>query len=80
VNINFLICLIIRGRVGWEMKNIKLNFGYHYSRGERIKPRMLVVDQKITKNEDGSIVFECTVNSLGEISVWIVCRDEGVNY
>jgi hypothetical protein len=39
---------------------------------------MLVSDQKITKNEDGSITFECTVNSLSEIAGWIVSRGEGV--
>ncbi len=45
---------------------------------ERVKPRMLVADQKITKNPDGSIIFECTVNSLGKIAAWIVSRGEGV--
>lgn len=45
---------------------------------ERIKPRMLVANQKITKQEDGSIFFECTVNSLNEIAGWIVSRGEGV--
>lgn len=45
---------------------------------ERIRPRMLVVNQKITKQEDGSIIFECTVNSLNEIAGWIVSRGEGV--
>ncbi|MFN3873111.1 MAG: helix-turn-helix transcriptional regulator [Ignavibacterium sp.] len=45
---------------------------------ERIRPRMLVANQKITKQEDGSIIFECTVNSLNEIAGWIVSRGEGV--
>lgn len=45
---------------------------------ERIRPRMLVANQKITKQEDGTIIFECTVNSLSEIAGWIVSRGEGV--
>ena len=45
---------------------------------DRVKPRMLVEDQKINKNEDGSIIFECTVNSLSEIAGWIVSRGEGI--
>lgn len=45
---------------------------------ERIRPRMLVANQKISKQEDGSIIFECTVNSLNEIAGWIVSRGEGV--
>ncbi len=43
-----------------------------------VNPRMLVSDQKITKNEDGSVIFECTANSLSEIAGWIVSRGEGV--
>ncbi len=39
---------------------------------------MLVTDQKITKQQDGSITFECTVNSLNEIAGWIVSRGEGI--
>lgn len=45
---------------------------------ERIRPRMLVADQRIHKQEDGSIIFECTVNSLNEIAGWVVSRGEGV--
>jgi len=45
---------------------------------DRVNPRILVADQKITKNEDGSVIFECTVNSLSEIAGWIVSRGEGV--
>jgi len=45
---------------------------------ERVNPRLLVENQKITKNEDGSIIFECTVNSLNEIAGWIVSRGEGI--
>ncbi len=45
---------------------------------ERIKPKILVADQKITKHPDGTINFECTVNSLNEIASWIVSRGEGV--
>jgi predicted DNA-binding transcriptional regulator YafY len=39
---------------------------------------MLIKGQKVTKQEDGSIIFEATVNSLNEIAAWIVSRGEGI--
>ena len=39
---------------------------------------MLIRGQKVTKQDDGSIIFEATVNSLNEIAGWIVSRGEGV--
>lgn len=45
---------------------------------ERVKPRILVADQNITKQQDGSSIFECTVNNLNEIAGWIVSRGVGV--
>lgn len=62
--------------LGDEKHKIKLWMAPFWA--ERVKPRMLVADQKITKNTDGSIIFECTVNSLNEIAGWIVSRGEGV--
>lgn len=44
----------------------------------RIKPAQLMETQVITENEDGSVVFEATVNSLEEIASWVVSRGEGV--
>lgn len=45
---------------------------------ERIEPRVLALEQNLTKNEDGSVIFKCTVNSINEIASWIVNRGEGV--
>jgi predicted DNA-binding transcriptional regulator YafY len=45
---------------------------------EIVTPRMLAGDQVISKNEDGSVIFQCTVNSLNEIAGWIVSRGEGI--
>jgi predicted DNA-binding transcriptional regulator YafY len=39
---------------------------------------MLIKGQQVTKQEDGSIIFEATVNSLNEIAGWIVSRGEGI--
>lgn len=44
----------------------------------RIKPRQLMEFQKIIETEDGSIIYETIVNSLKEISGWIVSRGEGI--
>jgi len=62
--------------LGEEKHKIKLWLSPFWA--DRVNPRMLVADQKITKNEDGSVIFECTVNSLSEIAGWIVSRSEGV--
>jgi predicted DNA-binding transcriptional regulator YafY len=62
--------------LGDEKFKVKLRLSPYWA--ERVKPRMLVIDQKMTKNDDGSIIFECTVNSLNEIAGWIVGRGEGV--
>ena len=62
--------------LGDEKFDVKLRLSPYWA--ERVKPRMLVVEQKITRNEDGSVIFECTVNSLNEIAGWIVARGEGV--
>jgi predicted DNA-binding transcriptional regulator YafY len=45
---------------------------------EIVTPRMLAGDQIISKNDDGSILFQCTVNSLNEIAGWIVSRGHGI--
>lgn len=62
--------------LGEEKHKIKLWLSPFWA--DRVNPRMLVADQKITKNEDGSVIFECTVNSLSEIAGWIVSRGNGV--
>ncbi len=62
--------------LGNEKHKIKLWLSPFWA--DRVNPRMFVADQKITKNKDGSILFECTVNSLSEIAGWVVSRGEGV--
>lgn len=44
----------------------------------RIKPKQLLEVQQVIENDDGSIIFEAIVNSLGEIASWIVSRGSGV--
>jgi len=62
--------------LGNEKHKVKLWLSPFWA--DRVKPRLLVADQNITKNEDGSIIFGCTVNSLSEIAGWIVSRGEGI--
>ncbi|MBX3007639.1 MAG: WYL domain-containing transcriptional regulator [Melioribacteraceae bacterium] len=45
---------------------------------DRMKPKQLMGMEKITEEADGSIIYETVVNSLNEISAWIVSRGEGV--
>lgn len=62
--------------LGDEKHNVKLWLSPYWA--ERVTPKMFVVEQKIEKNKDQSIIFECTVNSLAEIASWIVSRGKGV--
>ncbi len=62
--------------LGDDMFRVKLHLSPYWA--ERVRPRMLIAGQEISRNEDGSIIFECTVNSLNEIAGWIVSRGEGV--
>lgn len=62
--------------LGDEKHKVKLHLSKEWA--DRIRPRMLIKGQKVTKQDDGSIMFEATVNSLNEIAGWIVSRGEGV--
>ena len=62
--------------LGDEKHKIKLYLSKEWA--DRIRPRMLIRGQRVTKQEDGSIIFEATVNSLNEIAGWVVSRGEGV--
>jgi predicted DNA-binding transcriptional regulator YafY len=75
-NINDLVKYSWKSWFGNEKHCIKLWMSAFWA--EIITPRMLAGDQVISKNDDGSIIFQCTVNSLNEISGWIVSRGEGI--
>jgi predicted DNA-binding transcriptional regulator YafY len=62
--------------LGDEKYDIKLQIAKDWA--DRIRPRMLIKGQQVTKQEDDSIIFEATVNSLNEIAGWIVSRGEGI--
>lgn len=61
--------------IGKEKFLVRLLFDKIWA--ERLKQRMLVSDQKIISQPDGSIIFEVEVNSLAEIASWIVSRGKG---
>jgi predicted DNA-binding transcriptional regulator YafY len=61
---------------GCEKIEVKLWMSAYWA--ERVCPRILSENQKITRNDDGSIIFECTVNGLNEIGGWIAARGEGI--
>jgi len=61
--------------IGKEKILVRLLFDKVWA--ERINQRMLVSDQKIISQPDGSILFEAEVNSLAEIASWIVSRGKG---
>jgi predicted DNA-binding transcriptional regulator YafY len=65
-----------RSWVGSEKHHVKIHLSKFWA--GLIKPRQLMETEVITEHEDGSIVFEATVNSLQEVAGWVVSRGEGV--
>ncbi len=65
-----------RSWVGAEKHRIRIHLSSVWA--GRLKPRQMMETQVITENEDGSIVFETTVNSLQEMASWVVSRGGGV--
>ena len=65
-----------RSWVGAEKHMIRIHLSSVWA--GRLKPRQMMETQVITENEDGSIVFEATVNSLQEVASWAVSRGSGV--
>jgi predicted DNA-binding transcriptional regulator YafY len=65
-----------RSWVGAEKHRIRIHLSSVWA--GRLKPRQMMETQVITENDDGSIVFEATVNSLQEIASWAVSRGDGV--
>jgi len=65
-----------RSWLGDQRHNVKLKFSHTWA--ERLLPKQLMEHEKITNLEDGSVIYETTVNSLDEIAGWIVSRGKGV--
>lgn len=62
--------------IGTEKHQVKLRLDPVWS--ARIKPRQMMEFEKITQEVDGSVILETTVNSLSEITAWVVSRGKGV--
>jgi len=62
--------------LGNEKYNIKLEVTEAWA--ERLRTKQLMEFQKISKDPNGIIVFECTVNSLDEMASWIAGRGKGI--
>lgn len=61
--------------IGDEKVKVKIKLDNVW--GNRIKDRMLVDGQIITEQEDGTFLFEATVNTINEIASWVVSRGKG---
>lgn len=71
-----IFCTSFRSWIGNERYDIRLKLSPVWAK--RIKPRQLMESQKVTELEDGSIIYETTVNSLEEVASWVVSRGKGV--
>jgi predicted DNA-binding transcriptional regulator YafY len=65
-----------RSWLGDERFNIKLKLSHLWA--DRLLPKQLMEHEKITELEDGSVIYETTVNTLDEIAGWVVSRGGGV--
>ena len=65
-----------RSWLGDERFNIKLKLSHIWS--DRLLPKQLMEHEKITELEDGSVIYETTVNTLDEVAGWVVSRGKGV--
>ncbi len=66
----------LRSWVGKEHYDIKIQFSKKWA--EFVKEREYIETQKITDLGNGSIIYEATVNSLGEAATWIISFGKGV--
>ena len=62
--------------IGNEQHEVKLSISSEWV--ERLRETVMVEGQTVEVNDDGTGIFNCTVNRLGEIAAWIVGRGEGV--
>jgi predicted DNA-binding transcriptional regulator YafY len=65
-----------RSWLGDERYNIKLKLSHIWA--DRLLPKQLMEHEKITELENGSVLYETTVNTLDEIAGWVVSRGSGV--
>lgn len=65
-----------RSWLGRDKYEVRLRLSEKWA--SKIKPRQVMIYQDIIENEDGSVDLRITVNSLTEISSWVVSRGEGV--
>jgi len=65
-----------RSWIGDNKIKVKLRLSSFWT--EKIKPKQLMDDESFTQNADGSVIYETMVNTLEEISAWIVSRGRGV--
>lgn len=65
-----------RSWVGKDKFDIKLQFSRVWK--ERLSPKQLMTNEAITESDNGSYIYETTVNNLEEVASWIVSRGKGV--
>ncbi len=65
----------LKSWIGLEQFPIKIQFDKNWA--EIIKSKTYLLDQKITDQNDGSIIFEGNVNSIDEAATWILSFGKG---
>lgn len=73
--IDSLFSSSLKSWIGPEQFSIKIHFDKNWA--EVIKSKTYLLNQKITEMEDGSVIFEGTVNSIDEAATWVLSFGKG---
>lgn len=74
--IHEIFCYSFKSWIGNDRYKVKLNLSSPWNK--RIMHIALMENQQVTINQDGSVKLEMVVNSLKEISSWIVSMGRGI--
>lgn len=62
--------------IGSERHNVKIRLSPLWA--DRVRPQLMIETQRLNESQDGTVVFEATVNSLVEVASWVATKGEGV--
>lgn len=65
----------LKSWIGQDNYQIKIHFNKKWA--DAIKSKTILLNQKLTELEDGSLIFEGIVNSIEETASWIITFGEG---
>jgi predicted DNA-binding transcriptional regulator YafY len=62
--------------IGAERHAVKIRLSPLWA--ERVRPQLMIETQSLKEEQDGTVIFEATVNSLVEVASWVATKGAGV--